>query len=854
MSSHVQVHEKVPAAGHQRSSPDRLMRKCSKCKKNEDDEKKVLQRKDGVGGAGPQAVPPIVHEVLQGPGKPLDTQTRAFFEPRFGHDFSRIRVYHGDLAAESARAVNALAYTFGERIVFGSGQYIPHSNVGQRLLAHELAHTVQAGTSVLQAAPVITDSGPTDPAESEARHAAADVMADQPPKIALKGASKILHRFIVDEPVAGCGICKAPTLVGTDVHQLIQGSFPPTYQVEATFHLPMSPGKGRLDLLHITLSPENPPSTVEIGEIKPNNPEGIKDGENDLQFYMGELAKIFPFPQWEIERMALAPPPISTLYHDGVSLACPAQAVSMINSAGLYLYSCSPPRSTVSKNCCLPFVPVPKKKDVKVDDKKEIKDDDKGKDYPPYGPPIPVPVQARDIALLLAVLAAGGIMLSKMSRVARARALGYLSVIAATVLLANGAEASVGLEGDDALEALIKLSESKGQTIPDDIKDAMRKDPALKATLTKAVKTGNFNEAQRETGERLIRVIAEHRGEFSEEELDILFKASEGVKGSIPQGELTVEDIKRQIEMKRRGGQGMQGPGVAGSSSHSESDSPTEEVQPTPAQPDVKIPTPPPLPEPAQRLKEVLVKRHASGSRITKSELLELHQLLTSVTPPLTDAEVNTLLTRVVPAEGKTTADMLNSVRKAISQIRSPQQTASNEPAESAAGGNQPPGTTSAPGTSKGSEAGGEPPGTTSAPGTSKGSKPDGEPPGTIPAPIEDPKKIKHKSTAEDQAVGEIYAKKLAEGNYDFLQKNMAYLRFNKSIVLKVNATHSGWLFVRGEDDMLCMGAVHFTVKKIISKDVWIFIILGGAKLYGQNGRFYTYTKTSAVQFTVFHE
>ena len=88
-------------------------------------------------------VPPIVHEVLRSPGQPLDVATRAFMEPRFGHDFSGVRVHTDAKAAESARAVNALAYTVGRNVVFGAGQYLPQTNAGQRLLAHELTHTVQ---------------------------------------------------------------------------------------------------------------------------------------------------------------------------------------------------------------------------------------------------------------------------------------------------------------------------------------------------------------------------------------------------------------------------------------------------------------------------------------------------------------------------------------------------------------------------------------------------------------------------------------------------------------------------------------------------------------------------------------
>src|SRR5215210_315985 len=73
------------------------------------------------------AVPPIVHEVLASPGQPLDTATRAFMEPRFGHDFSRVRV-HSDAGAEaSAGAVHARAYTVGHHIVLGAEQPSPES-------------------------------------------------------------------------------------------------------------------------------------------------------------------------------------------------------------------------------------------------------------------------------------------------------------------------------------------------------------------------------------------------------------------------------------------------------------------------------------------------------------------------------------------------------------------------------------------------------------------------------------------------------------------------------------------------------------------------------------------------------
>lgn len=82
-----------------------------------------------------------------GPGQPLDPGTRAFFEPRFGQDFSSVRVHTDTQAAESAQFIHAQAYALGQDVVFGEGQYTPETAYGQRLLAHELTHVVQQSDS-----------------------------------------------------------------------------------------------------------------------------------------------------------------------------------------------------------------------------------------------------------------------------------------------------------------------------------------------------------------------------------------------------------------------------------------------------------------------------------------------------------------------------------------------------------------------------------------------------------------------------------------------------------------------------------------------------------------------------------
>ena len=94
-------------------------------------------------GEGLTAVPPPVSKVFRSTGQSLDVAARSFMEPRFGHDFSSVRIYSDSRAAQAARSMKALAYTVGSDIVFGAGQYQPETTSGRRLLAHELTHVIQ---------------------------------------------------------------------------------------------------------------------------------------------------------------------------------------------------------------------------------------------------------------------------------------------------------------------------------------------------------------------------------------------------------------------------------------------------------------------------------------------------------------------------------------------------------------------------------------------------------------------------------------------------------------------------------------------------------------------------------------
>ncbi len=78
-------------------------------------------------------------------GQPLSKSVRNYFEPRFGYDFSEVRVHTDSKASEAAKSINARAFTKGRSIVFGVGQYLPETTKGKSLLGHELTHVVQQG-------------------------------------------------------------------------------------------------------------------------------------------------------------------------------------------------------------------------------------------------------------------------------------------------------------------------------------------------------------------------------------------------------------------------------------------------------------------------------------------------------------------------------------------------------------------------------------------------------------------------------------------------------------------------------------------------------------------------------------
>jgi peptidoglycan/xylan/chitin deacetylase (PgdA/CDA1 family) len=133
----------------------------------EEEEEKPRQAKQ-AGGQTPHVSRGLEAQIhsMEGSGQPLSGATRDFFESRFGCDFSCVRVHNDSRTAQTAQAMNSEAFTIGQDVFFGAGQYLPGTLAGKRLLAHELTHVVQqkrmGGTRIQRKGSRLRDFEKTD--------------------------------------------------------------------------------------------------------------------------------------------------------------------------------------------------------------------------------------------------------------------------------------------------------------------------------------------------------------------------------------------------------------------------------------------------------------------------------------------------------------------------------------------------------------------------------------------------------------------------------------------------------------------------------------------------------------------
>jgi len=150
--------------------------------------------------------PSLVKDVVgSGGGAPLGGETREFMESQLGADFSDVRVHTDSKASESARSVQAHAYTVGSDVVFQSGKYEPESDSGKKMLAHELTHVVQQRSGPVAGTPApggIKVSNPSDALEQAADSSADRVMTGAAPQPAAASPASI-QREEEDEELQG---------------------------------------------------------------------------------------------------------------------------------------------------------------------------------------------------------------------------------------------------------------------------------------------------------------------------------------------------------------------------------------------------------------------------------------------------------------------------------------------------------------------------------------------------------------------------------------------------------------------------------------------------------------------------
>jgi len=229
--------------------------------------------------------PSLVHEVLRSSGDPLSSATRGWVEPLFGRNFSNVRVHHDARAAQSAQSVDAMAYTVGQDVVFGSSLYSPTTPAGQKLLVHELAHTVQqehSGGPHLQQAKLAV-SQPADAAEREAETIADQAMSGRPVRVQER-VSRGIHRISRDTwrkigyGVAIAGLVGGGALaLGTDQRALggiIAGG-----------------GAALLGGLLLSRNPKPPPTSIRVAQIHqfPLDPQSVDAG---IKSGLGGVAEI----------------------------------------------------------------------------------------------------------------------------------------------------------------------------------------------------------------------------------------------------------------------------------------------------------------------------------------------------------------------------------------------------------------------------------------------------------------------------------------------------------------------------------------------------------------------------------
>lgn len=544
---------------------------CTQGQAGDDQQRIQVRRATGVGAGAEGQVSNLAERVraLDGGGHPLDTATRDFFEPRFARDFSRVRIHTGVAASLLAESVRARAFTYGRNIVFGSGQFAPGSRRGMSLLAHELTHTVQQGTTRA------LRTRPNDGEGRGTRRAVETAQLSVPSRVQNSG----LHIQRKFAPLKGstsvCAKPPSPRRLGVAAHSAIQKKFlkggkgrrkelplpfTDTSACKAADRDRMEPptSSGRPDLAIVERRAGK--VVVRLGEIKPYNVAGVSAGHGVMLCYERAIernadvckkgpaalagtheAEAIPFcnalnafnKEIELGNSIGWQPGFTAVTAGGVT-----RSLGTVNLGGVIGYFC------------------PDK--LLADEKKKAKKAAKK--------------GAKKAAKKGAKTAAKTVAKKLIPGAAYAEA-----AMLATVLLA-GCKPTFGEAGADLDEAffdVLKNGPAPDVTIPDDLKALLDEHPDLLERMRKLEKGKGDREA---AAKEMLKLLEDNKDLLDEETLEFLVAAMEGSERSSVKR--NSKDVRRILEAVKAGAKpGPGGPAPGGQ---------PEDAGPTEKQPEAK--------------------------------------------------------------------------------------------------------------------------------------------------------------------------------------------------------------------------------------------------------------------------
>jgi hypothetical protein len=487
--------------------------------------------------------------------------------------------------------------------------------------------------------------------------------------------------------------------IGRDAHELIQAEFRAKYSpfLETNRHFAI-PGKktyiiseGFPDLVL------NTPTGFKVGEIKPANPEGYFEGDAKIEIYRNIITR--QFPSLTFEPLDLPPvPPIP--FVDLQALGCPPQALYVSPPVrGVYGYLCVPPFQQLRAECkCKNDQkprPFPKKQEQ----------DERKKSPRKERRTLPDLVPALEAAAATASLAAMAFLLKKLGPKLAPKVLGpayeVASFAALAVLLGSGvAEAKVGPSEEEPLVQLFKALQAQGVLVPPEVRSMIENNPELKDKIEKAMtKGGDISAAQQALNQQVLKVIQDHKSEFTVDDLSALLEVTQAAGAAFPQGEVTAQAIRKAMGEARGAGGGVakgkenvweRAKQTAGPTTPAPSRQPSA-VPATPgARPGgsaganvwehAKVAGDPKYaslnaeskdkiagaPAPVRSLFDAMVSAAGPGAAVTDSGI----SLFFSVVPSnLTGAQAKALIARLAPAEGQSLDQILASLKAGLDQL-----------------------------------------------------------------------------------------------------------------------------------------------------------------------------------------